>query len=199
MKIKTQKLILHFLKEYEKQYNSNDTKRAFFEDYFSKDELIEIIRHIYGDSCFINDENAEFSEKELFSLIKHDSFFLTYLIEKLEMELAAFPSFSQKEVDAVFAESGLETHYLANKQVEEWDEYDRSNYRTIMRKHGFTKKVYGIFLSEVEEDDKYLVSTKPSQFFDTLEEAEKELNTLLTERKFKVGELKILLLWKLNK
>ena len=198
MKIKTQKLILHFLKEYEKNYNASDEKRAFFEDYFSKEELIEIIGHIYGDACFENEHIAEFSEKELFSLIKNDSFFLSYLIELLEMELGALPSFVQADVTQFFESVNNELHYLASKRVEAWDEYDRSNYHSLLRKTGRSKKVFAVFTSDVKEEDKYIVSTSPSYFFDTAEEAQKEISKLIKERKFKEHDLKIMALWKLN-
>jgi hypothetical protein len=45
-----------------------------------------------------------------------------------------FPS--QQEVDDNFSSWQRETHYLADKPVGEWDEYDLSNYNSISRKGG---------------------------------------------------------------
>ena len=41
---------------------------------------------------------------------------------------------SQKEVDAFFKSKGDELHYLANKPVEKWDEYDYSNWKKLTSK-----------------------------------------------------------------
>jgi len=45
-----------------------------------------------------------------------------------------FPS--QQEVDDAFSSWQRETHYLASKPVEKWDEYDLSNFNAISRKGG---------------------------------------------------------------
>jgi hypothetical protein len=199
MNLKTQKLILHFLKGHKKRYNHNEERNSFFDDFFSKDELKEIIQHIYGDTCFNSNHQEEgFSEKELFSLIKHDSFFLSYLIEKIEMELGALPSYIQADITVFFESVNLEMHYLATKRVEAWDEYDRSNYHSLMRKTGKTKRIFALYFSDVKEEDKYKVTTPPSRLFDTSKEAKEELERLIKEEKFKTGELKILPLWKIN-
>lgn len=198
MKIKIQKLILHFLKECECQCHPVTPRSDFFEDYFSKEELIEIVCHIYGDSCFENEHLNECSEKELLSLIKYDSFFLSYLIELLEMELGAFPSFVQADVTHFFESVNNEMHYLASKKVETWDNYDRNNYYSLLRRMGKTNMVYAIFDSDVKEEDKYNVTTPPSQFFDTEDEAKKEMKLIIKKRKLETGSLKVMPLWKLN-
>jgi hypothetical protein len=198
MNLKTQKLILHFLKEYQKHFNHLMERNSFFDDFFSKGELIGIVEHIYGDSCLLKSNTEEFSVNELCSLIKHDSFFLSYLIEKIEAELGAFPSYLQQEVTAFFESVQNEMHYLASKRVEAWDEYDRSNYHSLLRRTGKTKRVFALYFSEVKEEDKYKVTTPPSRLFDTSKQAKKELEKLIQEGKFKVGELKILPLWKMN-
>lgn len=41
---------------------------------------------------------------------------------------------SQEEVDKFFEETFQETHYLASKPVEEWDEYDMSNWKAKLKK-----------------------------------------------------------------
>lgn len=41
---------------------------------------------------------------------------------------------SQDEVDTFFSETQQELHYLASKPVEEWDEYDMSNWRAKLKK-----------------------------------------------------------------
>lgn len=198
MKLTTQKLIIYFLKEYEKIYDHSKDRDPFFEDFFSKDELMEIICHICGDACFENEHLDEYSESELYYLIKHDSFFLSYLIEFLEIELSAMPSFVQADVSKFFESVNCEMHYLANKKVESWDNYDRNNYYSLLRRMGKTKMVYGIFSSDIKEEDKYKVTVFPSEFYDTQEEAQKEMKSILKERKLKTGSLKVMPLWKMN-
>mgnify|MGYP007033642436 FL=1 len=41
-----------------------------------------------------------------------------------------------KEVWEVLSQLGHRTHYLASKPIELWDEYDRSNYKSLRRKAG---------------------------------------------------------------
>ena len=87
---------------------------------------------------------------------------------------------------------------MASKPVEEWDEYDTSNYRSLLVKTGTTKKVFAIFTSDVLAEDVYAVTTKPSYFFDTKEEAESEINNILVEGKFTRDELVVHSLWLLT-
>jgi len=44
-----------------------------------------------------------------------------------------------KEVWSVLCQLGLHTHYLASKSIDFWDEYDRSNYRSLLYKSGRLK------------------------------------------------------------
>ena len=60
-----------------------------------------------------------------------------------------FPS--QQEVDDNFSLWQRETHYLADKPVGEWDEYDLSNYNSISRKGG----KYGF--NPIEETVKFVM------------------------------------------
>jgi TATA-box binding protein (TBP) (component of TFIID and TFIIIB) len=82
--------------------------------------------------------------------------------------------------------------------VADWDDYDRSNYRSLMVKTGTTKKVYAIFTSEVLAEDVYAVTTQPSYFFDTKEEAEVEIENIIAKGEFKSDDLVIHSLWRLT-
>lgn len=97
-----------------------------------------------------------------------------------------FPSNAKKDV------------HLASKPVEEWDSYDVSNYRSLLLKTGTTKKVFGIFTSDVLAEDVYAVTTKPSYFFDTKEEAEAEIENIVSEGQFSKEELVVHKLWLLQ-
>jgi len=68
----------------------------------------------------------------------------------------------------------------------------------LLWKHGKTKRVFAIFTADVDEKDKYAVTTKPSFFFDTEEEAIAEIENIISEMKFESDELKIMSLWQIQ-
>ena len=113
----------------------------------------------------------------------------------MEDRFNAFPKYAQTEVDAFFTRTQNESHYLAQKSVDHWDSYDTSNYRSLSLKTGTTKKVFGVFTSDVLAEDVYAVTTKPSYFFDTEQEAGQEINNIIAEGRFTREELTIHKLW----
>ncbi len=196
MNIKRQKLILHFLELLEKLWKHrkvsemNDT----LPEYISREELIDIVLWLYD-----NHDPSTLSKKsdaELLDLIGDDSCVLSYIIKEWKELITARPTMSQEEIHKFFDKFQLETHYLNDKPVEEWDSYDISNYYSILYKRGKVRRVYAIFTDDVDEQDKYIVTTSPSHFFDTKEEAEEEL-----QRCYKQGQhdsLKVMSLWKIE-
>ncbi|KGL59147.1 hypothetical protein [Polaribacter sp. Hel1_85] len=103
------------------------------------------------------------------------------------------------EVERILKQLSLYTHYLATKEISKWDSYDYSNFSSLNRKAGVSKKVFAIFTSDVTNEDKYIVTTAPTFFFDTEEEAQEELVLICEERKLKLSDLRIHTLWKLPK
>ena len=112
--------------------------------------------------------------------------------------MTATPSYSQKEVTAFFGRIENEIHYLASKPVENWDEYDVSSYRSLLMKTGTIKKAFAIYTSDVAAADVYTVTTKPSYFFDTKDEAELEITNIIAEGKFTRDDLVVHSLWLLT-
>ena len=135
---------------------------------------------------------------KLLELINGDYSVLLWAIHRLEKRMTDTPSMSQKDVDAFFQRTQNELHYLASKPVEDWDAYDTSNYRGLLVKTGTTKKVFAIFTSDVLAEDVYAVTTKPSYFFDTKEEAEAEIINVIAEGKFTQEDLVVHNLWLLS-
>jgi len=200
MNIKERKLIVHFLK-IQLTFLEKDKKQKlspFFKDFFSRAELIEILEQSYFDKDLGEHKIETLENDDLLELIGEDYFILNYLIEKIESRITATPTLSKNEIVEFFERIGNETHYLYEKPIDQWDSYDTSNYYSLLWKHGKTKRVFAIYTSDVEEKDKYLVTTKPTYFFDTKEEAEQELENVLKEKKFKRDELKIMSLWQIN-
>ncbi len=198
MTIKQRKLILHFLEMLEHQLESRKvtTINPVFLHLFSRKELIEIVLWL-----FTNYDKALLSEKtdaELLELIGDDINVLSFVIEQWKNNISAVPKLTQEEVHTFFDEIQLHIHYLRHKPVEQWDDYDVSNYYSILFKRGKTKRVFAIFTSDVKDEDKYAVTTQPSFFFDSQEEAEQEVKRICIETKQRASDFVIHTLWKIN-
>ncbi|HAV54296.1 MAG TPA: hypothetical protein DCX41_05105 [Aequorivita sp.] len=200
MNIKQRKLILHFLKQLQEilDRERNGEINEFFKGFFDRGELIEILEYFYTAKDLQGQEIDTLEYRDLLELLGEDMVILSFLIKKIEEGITAVPKMEQDEINRFFDDIGLGAHYLRDKPVEEWDGYDRSNYYSLLRKHGKTKRVFAIFTSDVKSDDKYAVTTKPFYFFDTKQEAEKELEKIIAEGHFTEKDLVIHSLWHLT-
>lgn len=198
MTIKQRKLILHFLEVLEQHLEQKKVTEinSVFLQLLSRKELIDIVLWLF--THYDKSMVAEKTETELLELIGNDSCVLSYVIEQWKNSINAVPTLSQEEVHSFFDEIQIDPHYLRDKPVEEWDSYDVSNYYSILYKRGKTKRVYAIFTSDVKDEDKYAVTTQPSFFFDTKEEAEEELEHVCLESKRSKSDFIIHSLWKIN-
>ncbi len=196
--IKQQKIILFFLRAYKKELEKQhvDELNPMFNNFFSREELIEILEYLYLDKLE-EFQIEKLDNNGLLELIGNDVSILEYYSYWLE-GITTSPMVSQKKVSEFFERTQNEIHYLNSKPTEQWDKYDTSNYYSLLFKNGKTRRVFAIFTSDVNEKDKYAVTTKPSFFFDTKEEAEVELKSVLKEKKFKRDELKIMSLWQIT-
>ena len=179
--------------ESEKELKSSSELASYYTD----SELREIIHWLYRD---VWSKNAlGFMERpQLLELINSNYGILLWTIYSLEKSMTDTPNITQSDIDKFFQRTQNELHYLASKPVEEWDEYDTSNYRSLLVKTGTTKKVFAIFTSDVLAEDVYAVTTKPSYFFDTKKEAEDEIKNIVAERKFTQEDLVVHSLWLLT-
>lgn len=196
MKLRTYKRILFFLKDLNGVLDIQGKPSVAIEliSFFTDSELRLMLHWLYKD---IWSKNAlGFMERsELIKLIESDEQLLLWTIYSLEQAMIHTPTYSQKEVTLFFERTQNQNHYLAFKTVDDWDEYDTSNYKSLLIKTGTTKRVYGIFTADVLAEDVYAVSTKPSFLFDTEKEAEQEIEQIILERKFSRDELTIHSLW----
>lgn len=199
MTIREHKRILMFLEDLlghlEDQKGEYDV--AHLLSYYTDSELREMVHWNFKETWSKNALEV-LNRSELTNLIQTDYQVLSWTVHHLEQQLKATPTYSQEEVDAYFKKTQIETHYLASKPVEQWDDYDLANYRSLMVKTGTAKKVYGIFDSSVLSEEAHAVTTQPKYFFDTKEEALEELEKIITEGKFRRDELMVHALWKLN-
>jgi hypothetical protein len=199
MNLRTYKQILFFLNDLssfiETPGNAKLSKELI--KHFTDSELRKMIYWLYKD---VWSKNAlGFMEKDkLLELINGDSVVLDWTIHKIEQQMTTISNYSQEEVDSFFIKTQNEVHYLASKPVENWDEYDLSNYRNLLLKTGKAKKVYAVFTADVLAEDVYAVTTKPSYFFDTKKEAEAEIKSIVAEGQFTKDELVVHKLWLLQ-
>ena len=200
MTIKERKMILFFLKQHFNNVEKSKLQELddFFTNFFSRAELIDILEHSYFDKDLTEHKIETLENTDLLELIGDNYFMLTYLIDKIERSITASPTLTESEKTKFFKDREMELHYLFSKPTQQWDEYDVSNYYGLLWKHGKTKRVWAIFASDVNDEDKYAVTTKPSFFFDTEDEAIAEIENIIKEKKFKQNELKIMSLWQIT-
>ena len=199
MNLRTYKRILFFLNDLsnfiETPGNAKLSKELI--KHFTDSELRKMIYWLYKD---VWSKNAlGFMERDkLLELINRDAVVLDWTIHKIEQQMTTISNYSQEEVESFFIKTQNEIHYLASKPVENWDEYDLSNYRNLLLKTGKAKKVYAVFTADVLAEDVYAVTTKPSYFFDTKDEADAEIKSIITEGQFTKDELVVHKLWLLQ-
>lgn len=198
MNIREHQLALDVLKQYVllcEQVHSNLPDLSFR---FTRKELIEIMKWKYGGPALDAYDLKNMTDKELTEAIGEQSEILEFFIDTWEKRIQTSPSLSKKEVEEFFMKHCLESHYLNFKSIDLWDEYDQSNFYSLILKHGKAKKVYAIFMADVDDTELHAVTTQPSYFFDSYEEAKIELEKILDERGFAPDELKIKSLFKIN-
>lgn len=199
MNVRTYKRILFFLNDLENAIETPGNSKISKEliKHYTDSELREMIFWLYKDSWSKN-ALGFLQRNELIDLIQGDWEVLLWTIHSLEQKLTNFPNYSQKEVDNFFEKTQNQIHYLASKSVKSWDEYDTSNYRNLLVKTGTSKKVYGVFTADVLAEDVYAVTTEPTFLFDTIKDAEQEIEKILLEKKFTREELTTHSLWLLK-
>ena len=197
--IREKRRLLIYLELLAEKFNKEDKKGIHKNvvKYFQREELIEVVLWLFH-TTWTKQSLEHKTDTELLDIIGSDVGILLYLIDKLEKSIISYPTFKQDEVDDFFVRTQNEMHYLASKPVKDWDAYDLSNYRSLLVRTGTTKKVYGIFTADILSEDVYAVTTKPSYFFDTKQEAEAEIKNIEAEGKFKAKELTIHTLWLLH-
>jgi len=84
---------------------------------------------------------------------------------------------SQADVLFLLAHLSMDGHYLGQKLIESWDEYDWSNYTSLQLKAtSYLKRSFALFSKSVKEEDKYFVDSPPALFYASYEDAEKNLS-----------------------
>jgi len=83
---------------------------------------------------------------------------------------------TMSDVHFLLAHLSMETHYLGQKTIDSWDEYDWSNYMMLKRRATRSiKRVYGLFSANVEPEMKYAITKPPAYFFNSYQEAQESI------------------------
>lgn len=198
MTIKERKRILYFLEALLVNIESveNEKISRVFLDLFSRVELIDMVLWLHTN--YDKGMLTEKTDTELLELINDDANVLAYVIERWKDSISAVPKLTQEEVQSFFDEIQIDPHYLRDKPLEQWDSYDVSDYYSILLKRGKTRRVFAIFTADVKDEDKYAITTQPSFFFDTKEEAEEERERICLETKQSKTDFVIHTLWKIS-
>ena len=98
---------------------------------------------------------------------------------------------SQKDVNDFFSDTFDEIHYLNSKPVEDWDEYDLSNWAARVRKSkergkasydGVAMREYGVPYDELSEREKEWVRDKIDMNRGVMEEVNEDIQPLAVEK-----------------
>lgn len=195
-KTKARLVIQYFLRRLQQtmQNEKVSTIDNVFLSIYSKDELMDIIKwlHVPTVPQWLNYDQMD--KEELLQAIGDDFYILSYEIDQARMELYETTKVTPQRVRATLIQLGLETHYLMEKPVTDWDEYDCANFRALSHKAGNPTPVFGIYDSSVSEEDKYIVTTPPPKFYNTEEEANNVLLKMIEKGQLKKGEAKVMML-----
>ena len=195
-KTKRRLVVQYFLRKLQQRMEADKVKTmdAVFLSIYTKDELMEIIRWAYAPTVPQWIQFDQMSEEKLLDAIGDEFYMLGFEIEQARLDLHQTMKVTPKRVFDTLQQLGLETHYLMQKPIAEWDEYDSANYRALSHKAGNPTPVFGIYDSAVREEDKYFVTTPPPKFFNTEREAMDTLAELIKSGQLKEGEAKVMML-----
>lgn len=126
------------------------------------------------------------NKEELLHLIGGNVHVVSYLIVHWKNK-TVYPVTPEK-IYGVLSQLNQQTHYLMNKLIAEWDEYDYSNYNALCEKAGVPKLVYGIFEQRVRESEKYLKAPLMPYFYNK-QEALATFSAMDSKHKFQLMEL----------
>lgn len=199
MNITTQTVFRHFLSCYEEQRSKQKHPQmsSLFEHFFTREELLKILDFMFGDIGLQQVEDLDTaSHKELLDVIDDELYILRYYLNQWEQELSTHDHINPRGVYRTLEQLGQQTHYLNQKDIITWDEYDISNYMSLQRKAGKITRVYGIYDTSVSQDNVYEVDSPPKRFFETVEDATEIMHAGIENGTFQKDEVHILEVYK---
>jgi hypothetical protein len=193
MNAKIRVTLHYFLSMLEKRLSKEkqESINPFFLQLFTRQELLDILSWLYHGNIPQSYAISEMSSEEMLDAIASERSILIYIVQLWDNEKEKDYVVDSSNVHSTLAQLGLQTHYLADKPLADWDEYDRSNFKSLLNKAGKLTPRYGIFDANVKEEDKYSCNT-PAKRYITEWEAQMMLALLIAEGGFCEGELKVM-------
>lgn len=114
--------------------------------------------------------------------------FFLMIIEKM-MATEDTTVLDEHLLDVLLNQTGQQMHYLKTKEAHLLDAYDVSNLKSILRKAGWMRKVYGVFDSDTHPNDESETSTV---YYDTHSEALFEVSRRVNEEEISESNLKVM-------
>ncbi|WP_430410238.1 hypothetical protein [Kordia sp.] len=196
MNITAQTVVKHFLMRLGEGQQFHTGIHPFFKNFFTKQELIDITSYIFNEHELSEVDLKLLTHDELLDIIDDDMSILRFYLNQWEQQLILHESHSTQEVNDTLEQLSNHNHYLRNKMPEDWDKYDRSNFRSMQLKAGKIIKVYGIYDISVTQDQATDVDTPPKRFYETQEQATEVMTTMISENDSEDGYLHVLYLYK---
>jgi len=174
MKLTQIHVLRHFLSEHEANTQFNSEVSPYFQNFFTQSELHKIVLHIYGESTYdgLNIRNA--TKQELLEYIGDDQAILSYYLSLWDEERKNTETQNGYGLSEILAQLQLEGHYLLHKPIDQWDEFDKSNFRNLQSKAGVIQSAYGIYSDSVMPHE-LSMATPPQRFYETRSLAEEAL------------------------
>lgn len=194
MQYSTKQVLRHFLKDHIRLLKKSDSAEIhpFLKGFLSHQELIDIIKWLMDDVALRHVDLENSSGEELLEVIYDDVSILEYFMEAWETEAQNRERLTATSVWDTLTQLGHETHYLGSKPLAQWDGYDHANYRSLQRKSGRVKLLWGIYDTTVSQEHIAQVTTPPKRYFDTYQQAEAEKERLLKTQQLPNDALHIL-------
>jgi hypothetical protein len=193
MKITTRQVIQRFLAVYleQLQRQKKEALDSYFEGFFTEEEIIAILKSKFGSNVDGHLKVVRLNKEQLLTYVS-DADILDYYLKAWRTEIEQNIAITPVEVFRTLDQLGLQTHYLASKAIAFWDEYDFSNYRVLSGKAGKVYTIYGLYDSEIAYKDIEQVDTHPKRFYETHQQALKELQHLFSQNLIAKEELHVL-------
>lgn len=137
----------------------------------SDQDLLAILKN-QSEDLWKQEVAKDFSRSHISVLIASDYEIMRWQVQQSKEAIPELCVFNQEWVDAFFERIQQEMHYLAHKPCHEWDEYDLANYKAIMKKTNVAQSCYALYTNDISHHDALAVTTMPTLFFDTREEAQ---------------------------
>jgi len=154
-----------FLEKVKEELKNQNPKKIspFWLSVLSRDELHQIIKWLYNQTAKKDSDPYTQNKEELLSLIVSDYNILNYLLSSIDSELLSYNYPTLESLSKILYRLDASGHYLEDKPISLWDNYDLNNYKSLYRKAGLEQPIYGVFDKGMPVAEKY--TTAPLELY----------------------------------